>query len=322
MPAKPAARLLDPTAHGPPLVPGPGAIAPKPVFINGRPALRAPKDTNSCVIPIAPPAPAPHGPEKCVLGSVTVLINSQMAVRMGDLWVGAGPPNSVVMGSPNVLIGDVGFGLADPANMDEYCEGFRQLVRDWPGLTPEQRRQRMADLVNRQLAKSGCPPVGVNSNPALAGTSTRGQFSFSTWNIDMNPDLLASNSLSTQDARTLANTLYHEARHSEQWWDAARVAAGGGSNAAQISTSMGIPPSTASAAAASPASGTSPAAVMGRATQRSVYGAGHDHREGVFAAMRNNPPGSPARQAAYQQYRALPEEQDAWRTGDSLPCAQ
>ena len=25
-------------------------------------------------------------------------------------------------------------------------------------------------------------------------------------------------------------------------------------------------------------------------------------------------------QNRYQEYRALPEEQDAWRTGDSLPC--
>ncbi len=32
MPAKPAARLLDMTAHGTPLTPGPGAIAPKAVL--------------------------------------------------------------------------------------------------------------------------------------------------------------------------------------------------------------------------------------------------------------------------------------------------
>src|SRR5438094_10237898 len=54
----------------------------------------------------APPPAPPHGLEACRMGSMTVLINGQMAVRMGDMLLGAGPPNVVASGAPKVLIGD------------------------------------------------------------------------------------------------------------------------------------------------------------------------------------------------------------------------
>ena len=79
------------------------------------------------------------------------MINGQMAVRQGDILIGAGPPNSVLAGLPSVLIGDMGFGLADPANMAEFCQEFARLVEDWPKLTPEARRQRLEDMTNKQL---------------------------------------------------------------------------------------------------------------------------------------------------------------------------
>ena len=320
MPAKPAARLGDTTAHGGTVLPGPGAIAPKAILINGKPGLRAPTDTCVCPIPIAPPAPAPHGPEKCVLGSMTVLFNGQMAVRVGDMWIGAAPPNSVTVGSTHVFIGDIGFGLADPANMTEFCKGFAKLVTKWPGLTPAQRRQEMADLLNQQLGKGGTPAIGVKSNSALAGTPTLGQFDFPTGNIDVNPDLLAKNSLPSADAKKLANTLYHEARHSEQWSNMARVQAGNGTSAAKISSNMGIPLSAAQAAVAAPLSGSAPEAVMGGAMHQSVYGTNAAHRGSVLRGLKAGTPGTAAYTKLYEKYRALPEEQDAWSTGNTLPC--
>jgi uncharacterized Zn-binding protein involved in type VI secretion len=88
--------------------------------MEGKPAWRANLDKQACTLPIAPPAPAPHGPEICVLGSMSVLINNQMAVRQGDLLVGAGPPNPVLVGCPTVQIGDEPFGLEDPANTLQF----------------------------------------------------------------------------------------------------------------------------------------------------------------------------------------------------------
>jgi uncharacterized Zn-binding protein involved in type VI secretion len=93
-----AARVLDPTAHGTPLT-GPGSPT---VFIGGLPAWRANVDVHTC--PVTSPNPHVGGP--VVVGSPTVFIDGAPAARQGDPIVeSAGPPNSIVMGCPTVVIG-------------------------------------------------------------------------------------------------------------------------------------------------------------------------------------------------------------------------
>lgn len=96
---KPAARLGDPTSHGKPLAPGPGCVN---VLIGGRPAWRAAGDFNAC--PLAN-GPVPHVGGVAPVGSMTVLIGCLPAARMGDKIVEVGPPNDILAGQPNVLIG-------------------------------------------------------------------------------------------------------------------------------------------------------------------------------------------------------------------------
>lgn len=100
----PAARISDPTTHGSPLAPGPGSSN---VLIGGLPAWRALIDQHACP---AVSVTGPDGVGSVLLGSPTVLINEQMAVRMGDIVVekpglALGPANPIVMGCPTVLIG-------------------------------------------------------------------------------------------------------------------------------------------------------------------------------------------------------------------------
>ena len=60
-------------------------------------------DIHMCATPLPIP---PHGPGLVVDGSQTVLINMLPACRMGDTIVEAvGPPNKIVKGQMNVLIG-------------------------------------------------------------------------------------------------------------------------------------------------------------------------------------------------------------------------
>ena len=96
--SKPAARTGDPTSHGTPLGPGPGSVN---VLIGGMPAWRATMDFHTCPLM----TPNPHGGGVIALGSTTVLINNFPAVRLGDMIMEAGGPNSIVMGCPTVLIG-------------------------------------------------------------------------------------------------------------------------------------------------------------------------------------------------------------------------
>jgi uncharacterized Zn-binding protein involved in type VI secretion len=101
---KPAARIGDTTAHGGAIVAG----APT-VIIGGKPAARQ-GDMHTCplVNPGVPPPPHAGGP--ATLGSPMVLICGQMALRMGDMLTCSGPPDTVAMGCPTVLIGEGGAG--------------------------------------------------------------------------------------------------------------------------------------------------------------------------------------------------------------------
>ncbi len=95
----PAARVGDNTSHGTPLGPGPGSVN---VLIGGMPAFRAGSDSHICPLFTGT---VPHAGGVVAMGSVTVLINNLSAVRQGDMIVEAGPPNSIVMGCPTVMIG-------------------------------------------------------------------------------------------------------------------------------------------------------------------------------------------------------------------------
>lgn len=94
--SKPAARIGDTTAHGGVIVAG----APN-VLIGGMPAARV-GDMHTCpqVTGIVPHVGGP-----IVLGSATVLIGGMPAARAGDMATCTGPPDSIAMGCPTVLIG-------------------------------------------------------------------------------------------------------------------------------------------------------------------------------------------------------------------------
>jgi uncharacterized Zn-binding protein involved in type VI secretion len=94
-----AARIGDSTSHGTPLGPGPGSPN---VLIGGMPAWRTASDFHTC--PLVSGV-VPHVGGIVAVGSVTVLINGLPAARQGDMITESGPPNSIVMGCPTVIIG-------------------------------------------------------------------------------------------------------------------------------------------------------------------------------------------------------------------------
>ena len=96
----PAARVGDMTSHGTPL--GPGHGSPE-VLIGGMPAWRATADFHTC--PLTSPGPVSHVGGVVTMGSTTVLINGLPAARQGDIVMENGPPNSIVVGCPTVIIG-------------------------------------------------------------------------------------------------------------------------------------------------------------------------------------------------------------------------
>ena len=95
----PAARVGDQTSHGTPLGPGPGSVN---VLIGGMPAWRATADFHACPLVTGT---VPHVGGTVLVGSTTVLINNLPAARQGDMITENGPPNTIAVGCPTVLIG-------------------------------------------------------------------------------------------------------------------------------------------------------------------------------------------------------------------------
>jgi len=86
----------DPTAHGGAIVMG----APT-VLIGGTPAARI-GDPHVCPMVTGL---VPHIGGPISLGSFTVLVAGMPQARLGDMAVCVGPPSTIVMGCPTVLVG-------------------------------------------------------------------------------------------------------------------------------------------------------------------------------------------------------------------------
>ncbi len=93
---KPAARFGDLTAHG-----GVITMGFPTVLIGGKPAARL-GDMHTC--PMSD-GPKPHVGGPIVLGAFTVLVGGAPLARMGDVATCVGPPDTIAMGEPTVLVG-------------------------------------------------------------------------------------------------------------------------------------------------------------------------------------------------------------------------
>ncbi|HEY7467436.1 MAG TPA: hypothetical protein VIB47_12160 [Dehalococcoidia bacterium] len=210
------------------------------------------------------------------------------------------------------------------------------VINQWAALgTAEARRDKLVELVNQRLTAAGVPAVTTEFD---ANENNAGSFNFPTWTMRIGRRRLGAESISEADARDTADTVYHEARHTEQWFRMAQLRASQGLTADAIATELGIQPRIANLAAASPLTAGSMQALIAQGWWDSVYGSGGDQRNAVLreldaagtavrtaqAAHTANP--TAATQArldraherfarAFAAYQNLPEENDAWATG-------
>ncbi|MBP2330099.1 hypothetical protein JOF56_010484 [Kibdelosporangium banguiense] len=218
---------------------------------------------------------------------------------------------------------------------EAQTEAFDQ----WDTLgTAQARADALVAAVNRRLADAGVTTVTVQLYDGDS-PSEQGSFDFPTWTMRLNRLLLNQSGLTQEAATDLANTVYHEARHTEQWFTMARYLAGQGYSAAGIASNLDIPARVArDAKNAPPIRRGTTEAVVASGWYESVYGSGAAHREAVLTRVENagwavttaecrcrrSP--SPANDllleqaraefdVAHDAYRELPEENDAWATG-------
>lgn len=240
-----------------------------------------------------------------------------------------------------------GQGMANDTSEKAFRDGFKKLQTDWSKLTVDQRQQKLATLVNAALAPSGAPTVGIRP---LLSASDAGNFDFPAWRLNLGDANLKSATLPDAAAKEFAGTVYHETRHAEQWYLMARKRAGEGKTADEITTELGIPKSVAENAVKAPLKRDDLRHACATSLYDSVYGANKAHREDVLREIRQakvdvtaaqqdyerinaDPKATAAQkqaaslrwqqsyasfQTAYGKYKALPEEADAWASGDNV----
>jgi len=225
-----------------------------------------------------------------------------------------------------------------------FAAAMYRLQSQWTSLTtPAARATALVAAVASSFRAAGVPvPTSVVRSDLPA--TTRGSFGFATWVINLNQTLLAAASLTDAEADQVAQTLFHEAQHCEQWFRMARYRAGKGDSASKIASSMGIPATIAAAAKAAPMTGKGSDVATAEVLWNSVYGTNAQHRNTTYKQMdaanaayvqavatyKANPtdPNKRAMQAAYnattapfRAYLALPEEVAARASGDAAVAA-
>jgi hypothetical protein len=252
------------------------------------------------------------------------------------------------MAGPRTLPRMFPTGLKAPGEAQSFGgEAQTEVIDRWHDLTPQQRAAELVRLVNVHLERVGVP--AVTPNPIDTGTNL-GTFDFTTWAMDVGVEALAIAQPDRAQAADVVDTIYHEARHAEQWFRIAQLRAlqrRRGEGAAEderlgraIAAELQIPRRIADRAVTSPprfALG-SMEALVAQGWFDSIYGRGSAHRNQVLteldragtaleraeARFASNP--TPANQAALERARArriraldghaqLPEENDAFPTG-------
>jgi hypothetical protein len=197
-------------------------------------------------------------------------------------------------------------GIQEPGNIEHY-------VREVWGeanscMSPDDRATAVVAHVNEQLQAVGVPAVGWRFN---AAHGTGAVFGFQDWTMELGESPysmdVADNATPDQQAWQVS-AVYHEARHAEQWFRMARERIGLGATPEQAAQVMQIPLTIAQWAAHSPITQCDASQYESEQWYQSVYGAGHDQRNATLNDVQHH----------YQEYRNLPEEHDAWATGDAV----
>jgi len=241
--------------------------------------------------------------------------------------------------------------------VDQYAGVAQKLRENWARLTPYGRAQMLVSAVNFELSHVDVPDVSFELTDKLE-PRTYGRFHEQDWALQLNRARFADPSSDSIDQAAegdpgLAQVVYHEARHAEQYFRIARVKAGMKWKANTISDSFGMPERVTKEAARHPLKGDGPEVQEAESWEASIYGgraeesAKIEKRTGeiqkqLFKAradqekLEQDPRASEADKKrssdlvdrlekqfdeARAKYLQLPEEADAWKVGGRMESA-
>ena len=220
------------------------------------------------------------------------------------------------------------------------------VIDRWQQLSVDQRIAALIRLVNTHLDHAKVPQVTPNPQDTLDS----GAFNFPDWTMIVGKLAMAIEQPDLAQAKDLVDTIYHEARHAEQWFRIAQLRclqrrrqnakATDDQIAKAVATELGIPRNIADEAV-KPAAFTlgSMDALIAQGWFDSVYGGGSARRERILteldkaekaldtAQKKEKQHPSPANQLAVERaqervnraidgHATLPEEDDAFVAGE------
>ncbi len=195
-------------------------------------------------------------------------------------------------------------------------------IKQWATLDAAAKIAKVAKYVNAELKKTHVPEVTSTADAGSRFDSAL--FDFTTWSVSIGSQGLDA-PMTDDDVANMADSVYHECRHAEQWFRIARLKAGEAPTptAADLAAALAIPQAIATAALARPLK---PLTKLQKAFHSKkyaerhqnkmdeaqawydgIYGAGGVNRAAVYADLANR----------HADYLQLVEEVDAWGVGGS-----
>jgi YD repeat-containing protein len=206
---------------------------------------------------------------------------------------------------------DFQVGLDMDSRAADYAKSAKDLYDRWRSLTPTQRQAQFQGIINSQLQISGIPALSFNQ---VTDSADAGVYDVGNHTIGLDLAVFNQRRISLSDFQALANTIYHEARHAEQYFRIMEFHAGRGLPATTMWLEVGQAPAAVLVRAAYNRP-INPDSALGRriapffeAIQHSYFGPGDAVRDNVLSHLDSGG------RRVYVQYRNLPEELDAWRT--------
>jgi hypothetical protein len=220
------------------------------------------------------------------------------------------------------------------------------VIDRWQQLSVDQRIAELIRLVNTHLERAKVPQVA----PDPQDTLNSGVFHFPAWTMIVGKQAMAIEQPDLAQAKDLVDTIYHEARHAEQWFRIAQLRslqrrsqnpkATDGQIAKAVATELGIPRNIADVAVKpAPIALGSMDALIAQGWFDSVYGSGSARREQILTELDNAEKALDAAQKKQKQHPSpanqlvvdraqerlnraiaghatLPEEDDAFVAGE------
>lgn len=196
-----------------------------------------------------PPGTTPAGP------------NAEQLAQMRSLELAA---DAIKKRNQAILAASAG-GVPGPeamhasAQITQFVAAAKTIFKDWDMYqTPEARIRMMAFAASDTLTAAGVP------TPVVVADDAETSFRAGAWRLSISKQSYSAKPANEDKAANIASTVYHEARHAEQYFNVARMLAGKGKNATEIAAEVpgGIPPRIAAEACLKPMPPTDPDCVQ------------------------------------------------------------